>query len=240
MTDAPRKRAGPSEGAHRRGDAAAVEPARRSRGSRARCCSASARPRPSASAARCSSPCSPSIRPPAPNSTTPTIATRRTVSPTCRATIRACPSRAPARPAAARRSRPADRSMPARQRPACRRRGTDPEQQRIAQEQEAARTSHLFATTNVAARLRANAVRRQRGARPPARRSGVERPDLAGSQARLPERHRRPPHRQPRSRPGAREPIRAAGRRRDPGGADHRPALRPSRPGHRPGDRRRL
>ena len=33
-------------------------------------------------------------------------------------------------------------------RPACRA-GTDPEQQRIAQEQEAARTSHLFATTNV-------------------------------------------------------------------------------------------
>ena len=58
-------------------------------------------------------------------------------------------SRSPARPAASRRSRPADRQ--------CRRAGArhadaggqDPEQQRIAQEQEAARTSHLFATTNV-------------------------------------------------------------------------------------------
>ena len=58
--------------------------------------------------------------------------------------------RAAARPAAARRSRPADRQRRrAGSRHADASGGPDPEQQRIAQEQEAARTSHLFATTNV-------------------------------------------------------------------------------------------
>ena len=61
-------------------------------------------------------------------------------------------TRSAARPAPSRRSRPAD--------PQCRRTAPgmppapppDPEKQRVAQEQEAARTSHLFATTNVSSR----------------------------------------------------------------------------------------
>ena len=49
--------------------------------------------------------------------------------------------------------------MRARPRPACRRCGVQiPKKQRIAQEQEAARTSHLFATTNVAPGLGAAAI----------------------------------------------------------------------------------
>ena len=89
--------------------------------------------------------------------------------------------RAATRTAAAWRSWSADRQRPARQRPECRHpaAGPDPEQQRIAQEQEAARTSHLFATTNAgqnaapsvarrraAAQAVAAALRRRRRSRP--------------------------------------------------------------------------
>ena len=84
--------------------------------------------------------------------------------------------------------------------------GPDPEQQRIAQEQEAARTSHLFATSNAGQNAAPSVARASSN---PAARSGLRqrpRPDLAGSQAGLPQWQRRSPHRQPgshRSRPRA-------------------------------------
>ena len=119
----------------------------------------------------------------------------------------------------------------------------DPEQQRIAQEQEAARISRLFATTNyrqVAAAAAPKAPPAPSGRRLPAV-AGVERSRLAGSQARL-SRTARVDRRtvSPDRVAGAREPLCAAGRRRHPRRADHRDALRPAGPGHRPGDRGRL
>jgi hypothetical protein len=48
----------------------------------------------------------------------------------------------------------------------------DPEQQRIAQEQEAARTSHLFATTNLGQSTSAVAPGCQRAARQPSTPTG--------------------------------------------------------------------
>ena len=157
-------------------------------------------------------------------------------SPICRATTRACrktfPSSARRFPAIS-----AGRSpMPARQRPACRHRGQDPEQQRIAQEQEAARTSHLFATTNVA-QVAPAAVPAPAGGQAVAPAAGSA--DLTSQDHKLaflngnvdrrtvsPDRDR-----------SARQSLRPAGRRRDPRGADHRTAFRPARPGHRSGHR---
>ena len=96
--------------------------------------------------------------------------------------------------------------------------GPSPEQQRIAQEMEAARTSHLFATTNVGQ----NATVDFSGAAGGSGRHGaidrrVERSRLPGSQARFPERECRSRHGQPRPRAGARQFVHAAGRRGDPG-----------------------
>ena len=61
--------------------------------------------------------------------------------------------------------------------------GPDAEQQRIAQEQEAARTSHLFATTNVDRSLLGNCGACRRASRNT--RHGLSRSDVAGSQARV-------------------------------------------------------
>ena len=103
--------------------------------------------------------------------------------------------------------------MPARPRQACRspRRDRSPEQQRIAQEQEAARTSHLFATTNAgqpSPRPGGGGTARRR-----AQRRGIAGPDLPGPQAGLPERRRRSAHGQPGSRRGAGQHQYPPGRR---------------------------
>ena len=84
------------------------------------------------------------------NSTTPATARRRTGWPTCHATIPACRATSPqlGPPLPGDLGRPmvnAGAAAPGMPQPAA---GPSPEQQRIAQEQEAARTSHLFATTN--------------------------------------------------------------------------------------------
>ena len=118
----------------------------------------------------------------------------------------------------------------------------DPEQQRIAQEQEAARTSHLFATTNT----RQIAAAAAPAAAQPA--DGTAAPAVAGSSDLTSQDHKlaflngavdRRTVSPDRVQAPA-ESLCAAGRRRDPRRADHGPALRPSGPGHRPGDRRRL
>ena len=114
--------------------------------------------------------------------------------------------------------------------------GPTAEQQRIAQEQEAARTSHLFATTNVG-QVAPAAIPGSAGGQAACHGRRLGRSDVAGSQARLPERQCRSPHSQSRSRRAARQSLRAASRRGDPRGADHRTALRPAWPGHCPGHR---
>ena len=119
--------------------------------------------------------------------------------------------------------------------------GSSPEEQRIAQEQEAARVSHLFATTNVALTGAAPSPL-PAAAQPTSGRDkrGIERSDLPGSQARLPERARRSANHQSRSSATAGQSQRAASWRGHSGLADHRAALRPAWPSNRPGDRRRL
>ena len=75
--------------------------------------------------------------------------------------------------------------------------GTDPEQQRIAQEEAAARVSHLFATTNVGQTTAALLRRHQP---PPSRPRGkrrIGRSHFAGSQARLSQWRCGPAHHQP-------------------------------------------
>ena len=79
-----------------------------------------------------------------------------------------------------------------------------PEEQRIAQEQEAARTSHLFATTNVRQAAQRPPAPTSAGAPPRRRDRRVKRPDLAGSQARVPQRQHRSPHHEPGPRPDRR------------------------------------
>ena len=118
--------------------------------------------------------------------------------------------------------------------------GTDPEQQRIAQEQEAARTSRLFATTNIrqSAGNNIGVTSTWRDAR---RCDGrLNRPCLARPQARLPQRRHRPTHDEPRPCPAGGEQVHSASGRGHSRGADHGPALRSPRPGHRAGDGRRL
>jgi sulfur dioxygenase len=68
----------------------------------------------------------------------------------------------------------------------------------------------------------------------------IERSHLAGSQTRFPERKCGPPHSQPRSGRRTRQPLCAAGWRRDSGGAADRVAVGSAWAGHRPGDRGRL
>ena len=199
----PVKKASRAGAIARRGDAAAVEPAaghpslaksaarpRRGRGGRHR--------RRVVLRAR-----SPGIKPRAPSSTTPTIATRPMAWPICPGIIPGCPSAAPqlGPPLPGDLGRPILNSgAPAPGMPA----GTDPEQQRIAQEQEAARMSRLFATTNVRQTQRNN-VGINSGWRDACRCDDrLRRPDLAGSQARLSQRRRRPPHHEPGPRPARR------------------------------------
>ena len=162
------------------------------------------RPRPSASAARCSSRLKPQHQ--TTGSELYNTDNRKTPDGLANLATRLygpAQAGAAARAATARRSRPAD--------PECRRArarhadaGTDPEQQRIAQEQEAARTSHLFATTNFS-QTAAAPCRHRRRLSAPRPRQRFDRSHVAGSQARLSQRRRRSPHRQPRSRPAAGE-----------------------------------
>ena len=73
----------------------------------------------------------------------------------------------------------------------------DPEHQRAAQEQEAALTSHLFATTNTGPVIPASFQAPDIGvARSAGEAERLERSHLSGSQARVPERQRRSPHRE--------------------------------------------
>ena len=117
------------------------------------------------------------------------------------------------------------------------------EAQRTAEEQEAALTSHLFATTNlrrdvaaVAPTLPAFAA----GATPPAIAAAATDPvsqdhKLAFVNGKVDRRTASPD----RVRVG-REPLCSASGFSNPRGADHRIAFRPSRRGHRPGDGGRL
>ena len=158
---------------------------------------------------------------------------------------------AAARPAAARRPRPAhpqrrrrvEHGIPAGP-------TLDPEAQRRAQEIEAARLSRLFAQTNhpaSGARLRrqprrATADASAASGRPRSRRSTPAfAAEHAGPQARLPQRFgRSSTHRQSDRLEAPALALCRAGRHGHPGGADHRHPLRPARPDHRPGHGERL
>ena len=141
--------------------------ARPSPGCRARSCSASARPRPSASAARCSSPCSLSTRP----AGSELYNTNNRNTPDGLANLpkdytglpKSAPQLGPPLPGDL--GRPIlNAGAPAPGMPTP---DPDPEQQRIAQEQQAALTSHLFATTNVGAKPPRGSARQRRLRRPP-------------------------------------------------------------------------
>ena len=81
-----------------------------------------------------------------------------------------------------------------------------PEEQRLAQEVEAARTSRLFATTNVTPRSAPPAPAQEAALHAPTRGELRRQPDVTRSQARFPQRLRRSAHDQPRSHPAAGEP----------------------------------
>ena len=147
-------------------------------------------------------------------------------------------SRSPARPAASRRSRPADRQC---RRASARHADTRPGSRAAAHRSGAGGSAHqpsLRDDQRRTGRARGHpGIDRRAGGR--ARRR-LSRSDVAGSQARLPERQCRSSHGQSRSRRTARQSLRAAGRRGDPRGADHGTAFRPAWPGHCPGHRGRL
>ena len=123
----------------------------------------------------------------------------------------------------------------------------DPEEQRMGQEREAARTAKLFASTNTHERVgttrRANSITRARifiSTLALLLRTGAHRswrdPEYAGSQARLRQCAGRSSHGEPRSARTSSFPLRPASRRCDSGGARHRHTLRSSRPDYRAGD----
>ena len=146
-------------------------------------------------------------------------------------------NRSPARPAASRRSRQADRQ--------CRRAGARHAEHRRPGSGAAAHRPGAGGSAHQPSlrddQRRTGRVRGHPRHRPAAQAvvpaAGSSRSDVAGSQARLSERQCRSSHGQPRSRRTARQSLRAAGRRGDPRGADHRTALRPAWPGHRSGHR---
>ena len=114
----------------------------------------------------------------------------------------------------------------------------DAEQQRMNQESEAARTSKVFASTNVRpsaattpAETTSNAVSSS---------DEAYRPERAGSQACLRQRLDRSPDDEPRSRNEAGVSLRRAGRVRHSGRSHHGPPLRSTGANHRAGDRERL
>ena len=120
---------------------------------------------------------------------------------------------------------------------------TDPEQQRIAQEQEAARTSHLFATTNT----RQIAAAAAPAAAPAA--DGTAAPAVAGSSDLTSQDHKLAfLNGAVDRRTVSPDRVRGAGQSRMslqagaviPAALITGTALRPAGPGHRPGDRRRL
>jgi type IV secretory pathway VirB10-like protein len=117
--------------------------------------------------------------------------------------------------------------------------GTDPEQQRIAQTRGGADQSSLH-DDECPPNFR-NGAGSSPGWRDAHRRDGgFKRSDLARPQTRVPQLHRRPPHHEPGPCPAGGKQIHSASGCRDPRGTDHRPALRPSWPGHRSCDGRRL
>ena len=195
------------------------------------------------SAPPCSSPCSRSGGRRAPNSTTPTTDRRPTGSPSLPRDYgdlpRGVPKLGPPLPGDL--GRPIlNAGAPAPGMPMS---ASNAEEQRAAQEQEAALTSHLFATTSLRQDIGAiaptlPAVRQRERHRPPP-------PAAAGSTDPVSQDHklaflngnvdRRTTS--PGSRAAGREPLRLAGRLGHPGGADHRPAFRSSGRGDRPGDR---
>ena len=165
---------------------------------------------------------------------------RRTGWPTCHATTPACRSNAPqlGPPLPGDLGRPM--VMPARPRQGCRTPAAGP-----SPSSSVSRRSRRPRGPVICSRppMRANRFRRHSGGGGTARAvptPRVDRPDLTGSQARLPERRRRSADRQPRSRRGAGQPLCAPGRRGHRRGAVDRLALRSARPGHRPGHRERL
>ena len=239
---APRRRRAERRQSADGGDAAAREPARPSRGYRARCFSASARPRRSASAAPCCSRSSRSIRP----TGSELYNTNNRNTPDGLANLprdytglpKPAPQLGPPLPGDL--GKPilnAGAPAPGMPRAA----GPSPEEQRIAQEQEAARVSHLFATDQC---RRHNSPRHQpsptAGVASAATTNGST--DLTSQDHKLAflngniDRRTTSPD---RVQPPASQ-YHPAGGRRDPGIVDHRTALRSAWTGHRAGDRRRL
>ena len=117
----------------------------------------------------------------------------------------------------------------------------DREHERAAQEQEAALTSHLFATTNTGPVIPASFQAPTSGSpAAPTKPSGSDDLVSSGSQARVSERQCRSPHRELRSHRGSRRHLCAAGRFHHSGRTPDGPAFRPARPCHRTGDGGRL
>ena len=120
--------------------------------------------------------------------------------------------------------------------------GFDPEQQRRDQEIEAARVSHLFASTNGARRVRPPLRLRRRGPQPPHRSDTGERRRLCaerpGQQTCLRQRIRGSPYSKPGPRHEAGFTVYRAGWDCYSGSPDHRDPIRSSRPDHGAGDRK--